>query len=85
MEETITHIYFDGSFWVALVERHAGNETFLARHVFGREPSNPELLAFCLETLPRLEFLKALNGFTPPKAERLNLSAARVPSAFERY
>jgi hypothetical protein len=85
MDETITHIYFDGGFWVALVERHAGAETFLARHVFGSEPSNPELLRFCLETLPRLDFLKAISEFKPPKSEKRGMPAAGAPSAFERY
>lgn len=38
-------VYFDGQFWVALVER--GNEGVLelARHVFGPEPSLPEIEA----------------------------------------
>lgn len=85
MDETTTHIYFDGSFWVALVERRAGTETFLARHVFGSEPSNPELLAFCLETLPRLDFLKAIGEFKPPRSELRGLSSSRPPSAFDRY
>ncbi len=42
--QTVTTVYFDGQFWVALVERLDGEAVEVARHVFGAEPSNAELL-----------------------------------------
>lgn len=41
---TITTIYFDGQFWCALIERCEDGKTYAGRHVFGAEPSNPEIL-----------------------------------------
>ncbi len=48
MEEwTVSTVYFDGRFWVALVERYDSSGTLrVGRHVFGPEPSNNDLLAF---------------------------------------
>jgi hypothetical protein len=47
MEYASCTVYFDGQFWVALVERIRSDGTCLVgRHVFGPEPSNPELILF---------------------------------------
>jgi len=49
-------IYFEGPFWVGVLESEDGGELSVARHVFGAEPSTPELLAFMLyrfSDLPR--------------------------------
>ena len=43
---TITTIYFDGQFWRALIERCEDGKTYAGRHVFGAEPSNPEILSW---------------------------------------
>ncbi len=42
--QTITTVYHDGRFWVALIERLDGDAVEIARHVFGPEPGNAELL-----------------------------------------
>lgn len=36
-------VYFDGQFWVGFFERHDGATTSIARHVFGPEPSLPQI------------------------------------------
>lgn len=41
---TITTIYYDGQFWVALIEKKIENSFLSGRYVFGAEPSNPELI-----------------------------------------
>ena len=42
-------VYFDKPFWVAVLERHDPDGTVRAiRHVFGSEPTNPELYEFLL-------------------------------------
>lgn len=63
---TVTTVYFDGQFWVALIERIAEDGSIrLGRHVFGSEPSNPELLSFMTE-----RFL-SVPDFPSPRRARL--------------
>jgi hypothetical protein len=45
MNEVFT-VYFDGQFWVGVLELHADDGVRAARHIFGPEPTNPELLQF---------------------------------------
>jgi hypothetical protein len=45
MSGTFT-LYYDGQFWIGLVEFHDDDGVRAARHVFGTEPNNAELLAF---------------------------------------
>lgn len=45
MSATFT-LYYDGQFWIGLVELRADDGVRAARHVFGTEPNNAELLAF---------------------------------------
>jgi len=44
VRSTLT-VYYDGQFWVALVERENDGMLEVARHVFGPEPSLPEIEA----------------------------------------
>lgn len=39
-------IYFDGQFWVGLIECVADSRLRVARHIFGAEPGDTEVLAF---------------------------------------
>ncbi|HEX3778303.1 MAG TPA: YjdF family protein [Pseudonocardiaceae bacterium] len=39
-------VYYDGQFWIGLVEFRDTDGVRAARHVFGNEPNNAELLAF---------------------------------------
>ncbi len=39
-------IYFDGQFWIGLIECAEGSHLRVARHVFGSEPSDIEVLEF---------------------------------------
>jgi len=41
-------VYFEGPFWVGVLESEEGGRLVVARHVFGSEPSNVELLDFML-------------------------------------
>lgn len=40
----ITTIFFDGQFWIALIEKCCNGKFFSGKFIFGSEPSNPELL-----------------------------------------
>lgn len=67
-------VFFDGRFWVALAERRGpSGEALYARHVFGPEPSNPELLLFYKDVLASLPYVRgaAPGGVTakPPRAK----------------
>ncbi|MBU1079767.1 MAG: YjdF family protein, partial [Spirochaetes bacterium] len=61
MENSTCTVFFDGRFWIALAVRtdEAGVAS-IARHVFGPEPTNPELLRFYLFVLPALRYLPGL-------------------------
>ncbi len=54
--QTIATIHYDGQFWIALIERSAGETVEIARHVFGAEPSNAELLAWAGKGFAGLDF-----------------------------
>ena len=41
-------VYFEGPFWVGVLESEEDGRLVVARHVFGAEPSNAELLQFML-------------------------------------
>ncbi len=64
MSSTFT-VYFDGQFWVGVLEISCDGEVRAARHVFGPEPSGPELYEF------------GLHGF----ADLLDVAAAAPPVA----
>jgi len=56
-DRTVATIYFDGQFWVALIERHGGGTRLAARHVFGPEPNNAELLEWAAGPWRGLRFV----------------------------
>jgi Protein of unknown function (DUF2992) len=66
-------VYFDGQFWVGVLEIREDGSVRAARHVFGAEPSGPELCAFGLGEFDQL--LDAATASTPvsgPIAQRVN-------------
>lgn len=52
-------IFFDKRFWVGTFERTDKEGYAIARHIFGGEPSDPEVHAFVLEHYHELKFGKA--------------------------
>jgi hypothetical protein len=42
---TTLTVYFDGQYWVALIEQEEDGVLAVARHVFGPEPALPEIAA----------------------------------------
>lgn len=49
MEQVTTTIFFDGQFWIALIEKTADDGTLaVGKHTFGAEPTNTDLLHFTL-------------------------------------
>ena len=49
-------LYFDGRFYVALLERQQEKLISLAKHIFGAEPSDAELYEFVLHEIQNLHF-----------------------------
>ncbi|QLH42995.1 MAG: YjdF family protein [Coxiellaceae bacterium] len=49
-------VYFEGPFWVGLFERHDKDNSAVARHVFGSEPTDAELYQFVLTEYQLLHF-----------------------------
>jgi len=47
-------IYYDGQFWVGLVQRQTEQGLFATRHVFGPEPSDGEVFEFVNRDMDRL-------------------------------
>jgi hypothetical protein len=56
---TTLTVFYDGQFWVALVERHEENTVKLARHVFGPEPGSAEIAKWVDEGYAKLHFVTA--------------------------
>ena len=49
-------ILLEGSFWVGIFERTDKKGYAIARHIFGGEPSNPEVYDFVLKNYLQLKF-----------------------------
>lgn len=51
---TVFTVYFEGPFWVGVLESEDEDSLVVARHVFGAEPGNAELLDFMLNHFDRM-------------------------------
>lgn len=56
MNSIIATVSLNGALWVALFEQSDGDKKAVARHVFGKEPSDPELYEFILAHYRDLKF-----------------------------
>jgi hypothetical protein len=79
---TVTSVFFDRQFWVALVERWEADGSYsAARHVFGEEPSNAELLRWAGLGFGYLRFVP---GTAPPVTlQKVNPKRLRRQAAKE--
>jgi hypothetical protein len=59
-------VFFDGQFWVGVAEAQRDDGVKVARHLFGPEPTDSEVFAFVLRTLPGL--LDAAPSVSPGEA-----------------
>ena len=73
MSVTLT-VFFDGTFFAALVERREGTQLRAAKHVFGPEPSDPEVLNWVLQDFAKL---KLSPGVEAPRAVRATSNPKR--------
>jgi hypothetical protein len=63
-------VFFDGQFWVGVVEGQTDDGLKVARHLFGAEPTDTEVFAFVQLALPAL-----LDGATVALAGKPDVSA----------
>lgn len=76
MSGTFT-VFFDGQFWVGVLEVAGPDGVRAARHVFGGEPTGPELLRFVRrDFLPLLE--RALTAPPVPDQQRRAANPKRL-------
>lgn len=54
-------IFFEKHFWVGTFERTDNKGYAVARHIFGGEPSDPEIYEFVLDNFQELKFGEAKN------------------------
>lgn len=62
-------VYFDGQFWVGIIERFDENTLYAAQVVFGPEPSDEEVFRFVLDKWNDLRFSPAVDAKQPKKAD----------------
>lgn len=53
-------VYFDDPFYAILAERREGGALYVARQVFGPEPSEPEVLEWVKREFPKLRWSPAV-------------------------
>jgi hypothetical protein len=77
-------VFFEGPFWVGVLESEEGSGLAAARHVFGAEPTNAELLDFMLHRfhlMPRCRLPSAVGparvGEAAPQGAKRALRLAR--------
>lgn len=74
---SIFTVYFDGQFWVGVLEIHGAGQVQAARHVFGSEPTGPELYEFGLREFGAL--LDAAESCIPaPASSRPRVNPKRI-------
>lgn len=55
MEEVVSTVYYNGQFWVVLVEKIGGDGSLkVGKYTFGPEPTNAELIHFYQNIYPYL-------------------------------
>jgi hypothetical protein len=58
MDIFVSTVFYDGQFWIALIERVDDDGRYsIGKYTFGPEPSNTDLLDFYLTKLSDIEFL----------------------------
>ena len=76
MSEVKATIFFDKRFWVGTFERTDKEGYAVARHIFGAEPSDPEVYEFVLNNYHELKFGEAkeisiqIQRMNPKRAQR---------------
>lgn len=69
-------VYFEGQFWVGVVEEMIGGQLKAHRHIFGSEPKDPEIFQFVMQEMPRISEVlsrsRGVEGDEASEARRVN-------------
>ena len=68
--KTESTLYFDGQFWVGVIERHEADRVRAVRIVFGAQPSDAEFHEFLLAHANALLCRLDEAAWTPDTAQR---------------
>lgn len=82
---TVTTIYHDGQFWIAVIERVQSDGSYqVTRHIFGPEPSNAELLDWAASGFSHLRFSEGVRPsparHNPKRLSRVNVKKQSLKS-----
>jgi hypothetical protein len=58
MVTSIFTIFFEDPFWIGILEENYDEKNYMGRHIFGAEPSNPELIQFYLYEFDKIKRIK---------------------------
>jgi len=84
MEETVSTIYYNGQFWMALIEKSdCHGRRRLAEYTFGAEPAAGDLFDFYLNKYHQLAFVESERIVRIRKHKKDN--ARRVLRSHEEY
>jgi hypothetical protein len=72
MDYIISTIFYNGQFWIAFIEKQEYGKKSYARHVFGHEPTNPQVIEFYSEIYPFLTFVKEPEEKIPKRPEKIS-------------
>ena len=85
MEQVVSTIYFNGQFWVALIERIGVDGTLeVGKYTFGPEPGFPELIHYYQNIYPFIPLYRTEERFRikdrrkPEEQERCTGKALRI-------
>lgn len=81
---TITTVYYDGQFWVALIEKQIGDKYYTGKYTFGSEPSNPELLHFMLYAYTSVKIL-AVNRPVKIRIKKENTQSHSIKKSLDAF
>src|SRR5689334_7418288 len=65
-------VYFDGQYWVGVIEWREDGRMIAANHIFGPQPSNEEVLLFVQHEYARLDRHQGGAADQPPPERRPN-------------
>ena len=83
---TISTIFFNGQFWIALVERYENDGgLWIGKYTFGPEPNNNDLLDFYLNKYDSLKFHKSETNAKIKEKSKFKNALGGVKKSLEIY
>lgn len=81
--KTSLTVFFNGQFWVALVERRDETGCRLAQHIFGPEPGQAEIRQWVATGYGHLRFVAVSNALHEKPDKKVNPKRAKRRAARE--